>query len=256
MGGRPVTALNIVGYPDDELPLDWLHEILRGGAEKVTEAGAVILGGHSVRDREIKYGLAVTGLVDPARLISNAGARPGQALVLTKPIGTGAMTAAYQKNKIDEALWDACTRMMSTLNRAASEAMIEAGATGATDITGYGLLGHAAEMAEASDVTLEIDSKKVPRLDGALDLYKAGFVTRAVSTNLAWLEPRMDVPPAIDEPLLHLLADAQTSGGLLIALPEENVDRFGELLRAKGPAYSFARIGRVLPRAEKALRLV
>ena len=263
MGGRPVTALNIVAFPDDELPLGILNEILRGGAEKAAEAGAVILGGHTVRDKEIKYGLSVTGLVHPDKVITNEGARPGDLLVLTKPIGTGAMTVAYRKGKADEAHWKLCCDSMGRLNRAASEAMVLAGAHGATDITGFGLLGHAAELAEASGVTLEIDAKAVPLLDGALDLSERGFVTRALSTNEAYLEDRLVKSGGYSQPRYNLLVDAQTSGGLLIALEESALESllqtgatgseaFG---KSTGPE-TWGRIGRVLEKGAALLRLV
>lgn len=256
MGGRPITALNIVGFPDDELPLEMLNEILRGGAEKAREAGASILGGHSVRDVEIKYGLSVTGLVDPAKMLSNGGARAGDVLLLTKPIGTGAMTAAYQKDKIDARIWDACTTMMTTLNRAAAEAMVAAGAHASTDITGYGLLGHGSEMADASGVTLEIEAATVPQLEGAMDLYKAGFITRAVSTNLSYLEPIIKGDKDVAKPMLQMLVDAQTSGGLLISIPEDRVEAFGEAMKAAGGDSGWAKMGRVTERGEKSVSIV
>lgn len=248
MGARPVTALNIVGFPDDQLPLATLDEILRGGAEKTHEAGAVILGGHSVRDAEIKYGLAVTGLVDPARLITNEKARPGDLLVLTKAVGTGAMTAAYRKDKIDRDVWDACCAMMVRLNRAASEAMIAAGAHAATDITGYGLLGHACELAEASGVLLEIEAARVPQLPEALALYRAGYVTRACDTNHDYLREKLQAPEGLDPALLRLLLDAQTSGGLLVSLPETALPEFETGMAGAGEANNWCRIGRVLER--------
>jgi selenide, water dikinase len=248
MGGRPVSALNLVCFPDDQLPLDLLHDILRGGSSKAHEAGAVILGGHSVRDTEIKYGLAVTGVVDPARLITNEGARPGDVLVLTKPVGTGAMTAAYQKNRVAADLWQACCDTMARLNRAASEAMVAAGAHAATDITGYGLLGHAGELAEASGVQLEIESRSVPLLEGALELYRAGYVTRACATNRAWLADRLESAADIPESLLKLLIDAQTSGGLLIALPETALPAFESEMITAGQGDAWRRIGVVHPR--------
>jgi selenide, water dikinase len=245
MAARPVSALNIVCFPDDQLPLEILHEILRGGAEKAREAGAAILGGHSVRDTEIKYGLAVTGVLDPANLITNEKAQPGDALLLTKPVGTGAMTAAYQKDRIATDLWNACCALMTRLNRAASEAMLLAGAHAATDITGYGLLGHAAELAEASGVALEIEARSVPLIDGSLDLYRRGFVTRACATNRDWLADRLEAAADIPEPLLKLLMDAQTSGGLLIAMPEAQVPAFESAMRAAGQVDACHRIGSV-----------
>ncbi len=256
MGGNPLTALNVVAFPDDKLPMEMLKEILRGGLDKAAEAGAAVVGGHTVRDDEVIYGMAVTGLVDPDALITNAGAQPGDALVLTKPIGTGAMTAAFQKNKISDAVWtNACERMMR-LNAPASAAMLAAGAHAATDITGFGLLGHASEVAAASGLTLEIVAGDVPLLEGAMDLAEAGFVTRAVATNETWLEPLLDVSNAPAEALVSLLIDAQTSGGLLIALPEASVDGFGETLSNSEGETSWAAIGRVTEKGGAQIRLV
>ena len=260
MGGRPITALNVVGFPNDDLPLEVLGEILRGGAEKVKESGAVIAGGHSVSDKEIKYGLAVTGLVDPAKLIKNEGATVGDVLILTKPIGTGCMTAAYQKDKIDSAIWEACCAAMMHLNRAAGEAMIEVGVKGATDITGYGLLGHGGEMAEASGVTLEIEAAKVPLLEGALGLSRKGFITRGRDTNAAYLADRLVSAASVPDDLLSLLLDAQTSGGLLIALSEEKADAFLAKNKNGGSADSpnlpWAIIGRVTEKSEALVRIL
>lgn len=256
MGGRPITALNIVAFPNDELPLDILSEILRGGAEKAREAGAVVLGGHSVKDPEIKYGLSVTGLVDPKVMVTNAGARPGDVLILTKPIGTGAMTAAFRKEQIDEKVWSACCESMRRLNKAAAEAMVAAGARGATDITGFGLLGHASEMAEASGVTVEIESRVVPLLEGALELSAAGFVTSAAKANLSYLESRMQTASDIPAPLLSLLLDAQTSGGLLITLAEERFEEFAAEMEKPGAGGSWKRIGRVLEKGKAGVVVV
>ena len=176
--------------------------------------------------------------------------------MLTKPIGTGAMTAAFQKNKISDAVWtNACERMMR-LNAPASAAMLAAGAHAATDITGFGLLGHASEVAAASGLTLEIVAGDVPLLEGAMDLAEAGFVTRAVATNETWLEPLLDVSNAPAEALVSLLIDAQTSGGLLIALPEASVDGFGETLSNSEGETSWAAIGRVTEKGGAQIRLV
>ena len=256
MGARPVTALNVVAFPDDKLPLSVLGEILRGGAAKVAEAGAVVLGGHTVRDTEIKYGLAATGLVNPDELITNANAQVGDVLVLTKPIGTGAMTAAYKKNKIDESIWQKCCEHMMRLNAAAAKAMVAAGAHSATDITGFGLLCHASEVAEASGVTLEIESQAVPLLEGAMELSRAGFITRAASTNLAHLEPRLEIRNTPDQALYNLLIDAQTSGGLLIALAESSLDAFDKSFKDADPDATWVSVGRVTEQSDAFIRLV
>ena len=256
MGGRPVTALNIVGFPDDKLPLEMLNEILRGGADKTTEAGASILGGHTVRDVEVKYGLSVTGLVDPAQLVTNAGAQVGDVLVLTKPIGTGATTAAYQKNAITDDEWAQSCAHMTRLNAAAATAMVAAEAHAATDITGFGLLGHASELTEASGVTVEIEAHKVPLQDGVLALSKTGFVTRAVSPNLAYLETRLEIRDKPEEALFNLLIDAQTSGGLLIALAPSALDAFARAFNGVDARDTWTEIGRVTEESKGLVRLV
>lgn len=230
MGGRPVTALNLVCFPDDKLDLDILGEILRGGAEKVLEAGAVVAGGHSVRDAEIKYGLAVTGTIHPDQIIRNHGARPGDALILTKPIGSGVLTTAAKKGLIDEAALAEAIAVMTTLNRRAAEAMVEVGVHAATDITGYGLLGHAFEMADASETTLVFDTARVALMAGVRDLARQGCVTRAHRSTLSRLGPALDAS-GIEAALVHVLADAQTSGGLLISVA---ADRADELVRRCG----------------------
>lgn len=220
MGAQPKTALNIVGFPDKDLDLAILTEILRGGADRVRAAGAVIVGGHSVRDTEIKYGLAVTGLVDPARMLTNASARAGDALVLTKALGTGLIATANRADRCPpETLAAACASMIA-LNDAASAAAVELGASAATDITGFGLAGHALEMAEASGVTLEIDLAALPALPGALDLATPDNHSGATATNRAHAEGRIELPVA-ETPPTELLFDPQTSGGLLIAIASE-----------------------------------
>lgn len=256
MGGRPVTALNVVAFPDDKLPLDILSEILRGGGAKVTEAGAVILGGHTVRDTEIKYGLAATGLVNPDELITNANAQVGDVLVLTKAIGTGAMTVAYSKNKIDESVWRKCCEHMMRLNDVAAKAMVAAGAHAATDITGFGLLCHASEVAEASGVTLEIEAQAVPLLEGAMELSRAGFITRAASTNLAYLESRLEIRNTPNQALYNLLIDAQTSGGLLIALAESSLDTFDKVFKEASSDGAWISVGHVTEQSNALVRLV
>ena len=229
MGAEPKTALNIVAFPDDKAEPDLLHEILRGGADRVRAAGAVIVGGHSLRDSsEIKYGLAVTGLVDPARMLTNARARPGDALVLTKDLGTGFAVSAYRSNQCPEEVLAGACRSMITLNLAAAAAALTLGAHAATDITGFGLAGHALEMAQASAATLCLDIGALPLLSGAASLAEAGHHSRATGTNRRYVEPFMRIEGEPDVTRLHFLFDAQTSGGLLISI---NADRAHELVR-------------------------
>lgn len=253
MGGKPLTALNIVGFPDKELSIDILGEILRGGAERVSAAGAVIAGGHSVRDTEIKYGLSVTGIVHPDRIFTNAGAKAGDMLVLTKPIGSGVLTSAAKAGKISaDALGEACAVMID-LNAAASEAMIEIGANAATDITGFGLLGHAYELASGANLSVEIDAASVPLIDRALELARNGILTRAHKSNLEHLGDAISIE-AVEDALVGVLADAQTSGGLLIAVPEDRANALVADLNARGTKCA-AIIGRCKPRGMSKLTL-
>ena len=218
MGGEPLTALNIVGFPTGSVPLEVLTEILRGGQDAVHEAGAVIAGGHSIIDEEIKYGLSVTGRADPRHLLTNAAAKPGDRLVLTKPLGTGLLATAAKTGTVSEQAYRAMIASMSTLNRDASRAALAVGARCATDITGFGLLGHASHIARASDVSLEIRVADVPVLLGAREAWRQGARTGGAERNVRYLEPLVEWGSASDEDRA-LLVDPQTSGGLLVALP-------------------------------------
>ncbi len=244
-GGRPLLALNVAGFPR-KLPLDLLAEILRGGAAKAVEAGVLIVGGHTIDDPEPKYGLAVTGLVHPERFVTNAGARPGDVLVLTKPLGIGVVTTGIKQEKTPPDVADAAVQVMATLNRAASEAMLEVGVHAATDVTGFGLLGHLHEMVAASGVAARVVAGAVPVLNGARDLARAGAIAGGTARNLEWLADKVRWAPAVDEITRLLLADAQTSGGLLLAVPPAHADRLEAALRARGVAV-VARIGEILP---------
>lgn len=241
-GGRPLLALNVVGFPR-KLPLDILADILRGGADKAAEAGVLIVGGHSIDDPEPKYGLAVTGLVHPGRFVTNGGARPGDLLYLTKPLGTGVITTGIKQEKTPPALADEVVRVMATLNRAASEAMMEVGVHAATDVTGYGLLGHLHEMATASGVGARVSAAAVPLIEGARVLAAAGAIAGGTARNLEWLADKVRWA-GVDEVTRLLLADAQTSGGLLLAVPPERAGALEAALRARGVA-TVARIGEV-----------
>jgi selenide,water dikinase len=245
MGARPLTALNIVGYPDKDLPIDILSEILRGGAERVAVAGGVIVGGHSLRDSEIKYGLAVTGVVHPDRIVRNSGARPGDQLVLTKPLGSGVLTSAAKRGLIAEEDLAEAIAVMTALNKEACEAMVEVGVHAATDITGFGLIGHAFEMAEASGVAIVIDADAVPLLARTRELAAQGVVTRAHKASKAYLAGRLEVG-GVDEVLTNILADAQTSGGLLISVAPERATALVDALRQRGASCA-AVIGEIQP---------
>lgn len=255
MGGRPVTAMNLVAFPKEGLSLDVLHDILRGGADKLAEAGVALVGGHSVADPEPKYGLAVTGLVDPARVVTNAGARPGDRLVLTKPIGTGIVTTALKQNAADAQSVARVIESMAHLNRRAAELMVEAGAHACTDITGYGLLGHALEMATASGVALRIAHRHVPHFPAALALIARGITSSGLASNRRAFSGKTHFDAAVPETWRDLLFDAQTSGGLLIALPEAAASQIVEQLAAEGHL-GVAVIGRVESGANGARILV
>ncbi len=233
MGGTPVSCLNIVGFPDDKLPIEILVEILKGGSDKIVEAGAVLAGGHSVRDTEIKYGLSVTGTVDPRKVIANHGAKPGDKLVLTKPIGSGNLTTAFKKNKLSEDGLQQCIDVMRQLNRAGAEAMAAVGVSAATDITGFGLLGHANEMASASGVTIIIEAAAVPLMDEVIDLARKNMFSRAVESNLASIAANLD-RGSVDDLLVRVLGEAQTSGGLLISVPADRADALVGKLKERG----------------------
>ncbi len=225
MGGEPLTALNIVAFPVGKLPLSVLTEILRGGQDATHAAGALLVGGHSIDDEEIKYGLAVTGRADPRRLLTNAGARVGEVLLLTKPIGTGILATALKQGRLDDESYDAMVASMTSLNAAASRAALELGARCATDVTGFGLLGHASHIARASDVTLRIRASNVPVLRGTREAFAAGATTGGARRNAEYLSPLVDWGET-DEVTRALLVDPQTSGGLLIALYADQVDEF------------------------------
>jgi selenide, water dikinase len=225
MGARPLFALNLVGFPVGKLPMDTLGEILRGGADAAAEAGAPILGGHSIDDPEPKYGLAVTGLVHPDRILRNVGARPGDAVLLTKPLGSGIVTTAIKRGVAAPAVVDRAVGVMAALNRAAGEVLAASGAVHAlTDVTGFGLLGHALEMAQGSGVTLRLDARAVPILDGVRALAEEDVAPGGTRANLAWVSPHVRFDDAIDGPLRLMLADAQTNGGLLAAVAPERLD--------------------------------
>jgi len=226
MGGVPLTALSVVCYPRDE-DMDVLGEIMRGGMEAMHEENVVVLGGHSVDDKEMKFGYAVTGTIDPKRVITNAGAQPGDVLVLTKPIGTGVISTGVKFGKAGEESIQAAIEAMTTSARRASKAMQEAGANACTDVTGFSLLGHGYEMAKASKVTLRINSTEVPLLPGVLELIGQKMVTRGDRNNRVYVGDTVRIAESVSAGMQSALFDPQTAGGLLISLEEE---RAGQLL--------------------------
>lgn len=251
MGGTPLLGVNIVCFPEGELPIDVMTDMLLGGDEKMREAGAIVVGGHSVSDRELKYGLAVIGLVRPDRIVTNAAALPEEVLVLTKPIGTGVLATALKNESLSAERLALVTSMMATLNRAGSEAMVEAGASAATDVTGFGLLGHAVEMADASRITVEITARDVPLLAGALEAAEEGFLPGGLATNRDYFRRFVDMSSDADPTRLDLLWDPQTSGGLLISLPEGRLAAFRDALVRRG-GQSWV-VGRIRPRGTRSV---
>jgi len=222
MGGTPRTAMNIVCWPQTGLPASMLAEILRGGAEKALEAGAVIVGGHSVADEEVKYGMAVTGVINPNRIIRNVGAQAGDALVLTKAIGTGVLMTAFKRDQLAEEHYAAAVKSMAELNAASSAAMLRYRVHAATDITGFGLVGHATGMAEGSGVTLVFEESDLPLLPGALEMCRAGMIPGGGRRNREFYQPGTRINEEIADTMAELAFDPQTSGGLLIALPQDD----------------------------------
>ena len=252
MGARPIFALNVVNFPRDTLPLEVLERVLQGGAAKVAEAGVAILGGHSVDDPEPKYGLVALGTVHPQRVIKNVGARPGDALLLTKPLGIGVLTTAIKRGLASEETIARAVGVMSTLNRVASETMLGSGASvhAATDVTGFGLLGHLSEMLGDGSVGARVAAEAVPILAETWDFVRQDVVPGGTRRNLASVEPFMDWSEALDGAQRLVLADAQTSGGLLIAVDPAAADALLQELHRRG-VHAAARIGEFTHRAAR-----
>jgi len=245
MGGTPLLALNLVGWPRDTLPYELLGDVLRGGGDVARAAGAFVLGGHSIDDPEPKYGMAVVGEVHPDRITTNAGARPGDALVLTKPIGTGVLTTALKRDLLSEAELAPAVTAMTTLNATAARAMLTVGVHAATDVTGFGLLGHLHSLLEASGAAAEVTAQAVPLLPHARDMAARGAVPGGTQRNLTSIADAVSFAVGVDETTRVLLCDAQTSGGLLIAVPPDKTEALvTALARAEAPAAAV--IGRVV----------
>lgn len=255
MGGTPRTALNILGYPNTVVNTQTVAQIILGGYEKAREAGVAILGGHSVKDPELKFGLAVTGFVSPGEILRNSTARAGDALALTKPVGTGVLTTALKNERLPEDILATITAAMKQLNKTASEAMKRHGAHACTDVTGYGLLGHLYEMAEGSGLSARIESARVPLFSAALEFARGGSIPGGLKENRAFLKPYIRIAPGVDEALVNLLHDPQTSGGLLIALPPEKTQELVRDLK-ENSGIEAAIIGEMLPRGETAIKVV
>ncbi len=253
MGGKPLTALNIVCFPINKLPAEILTRVLEGAGSKLDEAGAVVLGGHSIKDTELKFGVAVTGIISPKKVITNSGAQIGDKLFLTKPLGTGIITTGIKRNAVSHDIVERVIASMIKLNKTGCELMIKHGAHAATDITGYGLLGHAYEMASGSNVSINLFSNKIPLIDGAKELAAQGILTGGADGNREFLEGKVSIPKEFDKNLEHVLFDPQTSGGLLIAMPAKKVDEFSQALK-KNHLYSEV-IGEVVTQLNYAISI-
>lgn len=254
MGGEPKTVLNIVGYPVKKLGPDILAEIMRGAADKVKEAGAITIGGHSVDDQEPKFGLSVTGIAHPDAIWKNVGAKPGDVLVLTKPLGVGILTTGIKRNSVTPEQEQAVTETMALLNKSAAEALKPFHPSAVTDVTGFGLLGHGSEVARGSDVTIEISLSKVPVLDGTFELAAKGVVPGGSKSNHKWLENDVTYEHITESEQL-VLCDAITSGGLLVALSAEEAGPYVEAVHKAGLS-SAAIVGQVMPKTDKLITVV
>jgi len=246
MGGSPLTALNVVCFPQGSMDISILKEVLRGGLDKMREAGVILVGGHSVEDPELKYGLSVTGIVHPDKVIRNNGARAGDRLILTKPLGTGIISTAIKGGMAGGKAINRIVISMTALNREPAEAMQEVGVNACTDITGFGLLGHAAEMIEGTDVGMEIDSTAIPFFPEAKELAEMGMIPAGLHRNREFRKKMVDIAEIVPLYFQDILFDPQTSGGLLIAVPHEKAWILLEKLQEKGVAEA-AIIGEVVP---------
>lgn len=250
MGGYPIVAMNIVCFPNC-LDMKVLGEILRGGREKVDEAGALLVGGHSVEDNEPKYGLSVSGLVSPNKVLTNSGSKPGDALILTKPLGTGILNTAFKGGILEERHYQKAVEVMEHLNKYAAMTFSQFDIHAVTDVTGFGLIGHLVEMAKASNTTMQIDLSKVPVIDGVLEYAKMGIIPGGMYRNRDYFEKEVEiVDQDVDTSLLDVLYDPQTSGGLLISLPQKDSDRMIRALERYG-SIAYELIGTVSEKQEK-----
>ena len=255
MGGIPRTALNIVCWPQTGLPGEMLAEIIRGAAEKAREAGVVVVGGHTVADEEVKFGMAITGVIDPRRIVRNVGAQAGDALVLTKALGTGILMTAFKRDKLAEEPYQAAVRSMTQLNAAAASAMLKYGVHAATDITGFGLVGHALKMAEGSGVTIVFEESDLPLLPAVLEQCRAGMIPGGGERNREFYAPKVRISDEVSDEIATIAFDPQTSGGLLIAIPDQQSLALLAELQNSGHRDA-AIVGRVTARREHPIELV
>ena len=251
MAGTPITALAITCFPKKGVDFSILAEIMRGGLEIMTQNGVALLGGHSVDNEQIMFGYSVTGIIDPNKVATNAGARAGDVIILTKPIGTGVISTGIKFARAPAEVAASSIETMLTPGRAAAEAMREFGVKGATDVTGFALLGHAWELARASRVTIEMDSSRLPLLPGALDLARAGLLTSGDKTNREYIGDDIDIAGSVSKEMGHLLYDPQTAGGLLISVPAERASAL--LIRLRETYAHVEIVGRVLEHSSHSL---
>lgn len=255
MGGTPSTALNILGFPQETVDKKAVSQIILGGYEKSKEAGVAILGGHSVKDPELKFGMAVTGFISPDEVVQNSTAKIGNVLVLTKPIGTGILTTALKKEQLPDDLLQIITGKMKELNKAASETMKRHGATACTDITGYGLTGHLYEMADGSGCAAKIDAAAVPLLPDVERFAHAGNIPGGLRDNRKYLASQVQIGPQVDDMLVNILHDPQTSGGLLIAMPQDRADGFIQEMKTKHQIDAVI-IGEMIAQTDAAIKIL
>lgn len=250
MGGDPTLSMNLICFPTC-LPMDVMAKIMQGGASKVKEAGAIIAGGHTIEDSEPKYGLCVTGFLHPNQVMKNSECKEGDLLVLTKPLGIGVLTTANKAQLLDEKTYDQMVEAMATLNKYAKDVMMEVGANACTDVTGFGLIGHASEMAKGSGLTIELYSKEVPIIEAAIDFAKMGIIPSGAYSNMAFVRDNVRFAQDVPQYMQDLLVDPITSGGLLISLPEEKAHELVEKL--KGVTICNQIVGRVTAKQDKAI---
>ncbi len=246
MGGYPITAMNIVGFSPEVLPLEVLSQILAGGADKVQESGACIAGGHTIDDKEPKYGLSIAGLVHPTKVMTNAGAKVGDKLVLTKPLGIGIITTAIKRGVVSDDVIEEAVKTMVTLNKDAAEAMQEVGAHGCTDVTGFGLLGHAYEMASGSNVGIRLYKNQIPVIPATYEYAEQNIFPGGSRANLKYLIDKVDFAEEISEMDRLILSDAITSGGLLISVADEKVEQLITALKSREGVLAAVIIGDVV----------
>lgn len=247
MGGKPITAMNIVGFPSESMDIAVLTQILQGALAKLNEAGVILVGGHSVRNDEVKFGLSITGIIHPDRILTKGGAKVGDRLIITKPIGTGILTTALKAEMLPASVLEKLVAQMARLNDKACQAMLDVGAHACTDVTGFALLGHACEMAEASGTSIELDTKKIPMIPESLQFAHMGLIPEGMYANWEYRNTMVQAS-SIDEDTMSVLYDPQTSGGLLICVAEDKSGAMLQRLHELGVSDA-AEIGRVVAAA-------